>query len=107
MVFKKSVVVAAAALLVAAVFAAPADASPDTDFLGAMHSHGIQAHGGDDVLVDLGHEICMMRQDGNSEAAIIGALMPYAHNGLSGDDITFIVQQAEAAFCPAVGGVTV
>lgn len=87
-------------LVLFAVFACPAFASGDSDYLAALHARGITSKGGDADMVQLAHGVCMLRENGVSEQRIIDSLIPYAGSGVSVDDVKFIVQESEAVYCP-------
>lgn len=89
-------------LIPATIFAIPAQASTDDDFLAALHSHGIvSAQGGDEMLIMAAHRICGARSKGFSEDEIVTALTP--GQGVSVADVKFFVQTAEQFYCPKPG----
>jgi hypothetical protein len=77
----------------------PTGDSNDTAFLKAVHNHGLSDSGGDQAMINLGHMICDLRGQGYSENALVDSGALHATQ-MSTDDVRFLVQTSEAAYCP-------
>lgn len=94
-------------LVVAALFAAatglatPARAGDDdTAFLDAAHDRGITMEHGDQELISFAHNVCRLLADGYGMNALVDSDELHEANGISDDDVTFMVQAAAASYCP-------
>jgi Protein of unknown function (DUF732) len=79
---------------------ARADADDDADFLRAMHSHGITSKGGDSALISGAHGLCGLLYGGYTVQGLIYMGDLHERNGMSDDDVAFLVRTAVAAYCP-------
>lgn len=98
--FGRTMLTATMLLIPATIMALPAKATTDDDFLTQLHAHGLASKGGDSDLIALGHKICGARIGGMTEQQIITALAASARNGVTVDDVTFIVKTSEQFYCP-------
>src|SRR5271156_3730553 len=80
--------------------AAPAHAdTDDSEFLNAVRNYGITDSAGNQALINLGHMMCNLLGDGYSTNALVDVGELHASK-LSAGDVKFLVQSAEAAYCP-------
>jgi len=97
----RKILLLAGATAAAVVLASTARAD-DTDdaYLQAMHDHGISGVGGDSDLINYGHKVCNALATGLSMNALIDSGDLHEHNGISDDDVKFMVKTAAASYCP-------
>jgi Protein of unknown function (DUF732) len=83
--------------------AAPAQADPDGDFLGALNNAGITYKKGPDAI-GIGQRACQAMDQGHSEADVIKSMVQQ-NPGFTNDAATRFVQIAENVYCPQhIGG---
>ncbi len=93
-----------AALLAAALFlvvipSARADDN-DTAFLNALREQGISSAKGDQGLINMGHKICALLAQGRSTDSIVGMFQSHERNGMTDDDVRFLVRTSATSYCP-------
>jgi hypothetical protein len=92
---------ALASLAIASLaFAAPAHADDDTAYLSALHKRGISMSDGDAGLIKYGHMVCGLLSDGYSMDALEAMADLHERNGISDDDVKFMIKAAAASYCP-------
>lgn len=97
---RRAIVVALAVASTIAI-AAPALADDtDTDFLNALHRHGISNSASEDQgLIKLGHNFCTMLGQGYSMNAVIATAQLEASQA-NQENVKYMVNSAAAAYCP-------
>ncbi|OBG37545.1 hypothetical protein A5672_18030 [Mycobacterium alsense] len=76
------------------------DANSDTAFLNAAHERGITMEHGDQELIGFAHNVCRLLADGYSMNALVESDELHETNGISNDDVQFMVAAAAASYCP-------
>ncbi|OBI49552.1 DUF732 domain-containing protein [Mycobacterium sp. E787] len=93
-----------AALLAAALFliVIPSARADDNDaaFLNALHTQGISSAKGDQGLINMGHKICALLGQGHSMDSIVGMVQSHERNGMTDDDVRFLVRTSATSYCP-------
>ncbi len=89
----------AAALFLTAIPSARADDN-DTAFLNALHDQGISSAKGDQGLINMGHKMCALLGQGRSTDSIVGMVQSHERNGMTDDDIRFLVRTSATSYCP-------
>jgi Protein of unknown function (DUF732) len=79
---------------------AHADSDDDTTYLTAIHNHGITDKAGDSALISFGHSVCKALAAGYSMNALEDMGDMNERNGLSDDDVKFLIKAAAATYCP-------
>ncbi|OBI94652.1 hypothetical protein A5660_11080 [Mycobacterium alsense] len=102
-----SLAIAALSVGAATALAAPThaddtdtDANTDTAFLNAAHERGITMEHGDQELIGFAHNVCRLLADGYSMNALVESDELHETNGISNDDVQFMVAAAAASYCP-------
>ena len=96
---KRTAVLLSAALTLMVVPPAHAD-NNDTAFLDALHNRGIQNSKGDQGLINMGHKICGLLAQGRSMDSIVNMAQSHERNGMTDDDVRFLVRTSAASYCP-------
>jgi Protein of unknown function (DUF732) len=89
------------AALAAFILAPQAQADPDSmdsQYLALLERDGIASSSGAVTKIQLGHQICSYRMDGNSEASVVQLVYTYSHLDYS-TSVAF-VRDAEQVYCP-------
>ncbi|OBG26351.1 DUF732 domain-containing protein [Mycobacterium sp. E3198] len=89
----------AAALALTVIPTAHADDN-DTSFVNALHNQGISSAKGDQGLINMGHKICALLAQGRSMDSIVGMVQSHERNGMTDDDIRFLVRTSATSYCP-------
>ncbi len=83
--------------------AAPAQADPDGDFLGALNNAGITFKNGPNAI-GIGKRACHLMDQGHSEADVIKSMVQQ-NPGFTNDAATQFAKIAENVYCPQhIGG---
>jgi hypothetical protein len=96
----RGIVIAAAAVAAMVVTAPTAAAEPDATYLKAVHARGIDMNGGDQAIIGFGHTICGALARGLSMNALIDELELHERDGMTDDDMEFLVKAAAVSYCP-------
>ena len=96
---KRTIALLAAALPLIVIPPAHAD-DTDTAFLDALHNRGIQNSKGDPGLINMGHKICGLLAQGRSMDSIVSMAQSHERNGMTDDDVRFLVRTSAASYCP-------
>jgi Protein of unknown function (DUF732) len=96
---KRTAALVTAALSFMVIPPAHAD-NNDTAFLDALHNRGIQNSKGDPGLINMGHKICGLLGQGRSMDSIVSMSQSHERNGMTDDDVRFLVQTSAASYCP-------
>jgi hypothetical protein len=74
----------------------------DTDaaYLDALHKHGIHSRDGDGALIDVGHSVCAALERGYSMNALTDIGQLDERNGITDDQVQFVIKAAAASYCP-------
>ena len=98
-VMKRTVALLAATLSLIVIPPAHADDN-DNAFLDALHKRGIQNSKGDQGLINMGHKICGLLAQGRSMDSIVNMAQSHERNGMTDDDVRFLVRTSAASYCP-------
>ncbi len=96
---KRTAALLAAVLSLVVIPSAHAD-DHDTAFLNALHSQGISSAKGDQGLINMGHNICALLAQGRSMDSIVGMFQSHERNGMTDDDVRFLVRASATSYCP-------
>jgi Protein of unknown function (DUF732) len=97
---KKLIAAVLAVAAMALTAPAPAAADPETAYLKAVHARGISMDGGDQAITEFGHTVCGALSAGYSMNALIDLLHLHERDGMTDDDMEFMVKAAAVSYCP-------